>query len=501
MKVAFRVDASVQIGAGHSARCLTLADELRAHGATCRFLCRHAPESLIRSIAAKGHELTLLGTGGDATRATSSSDYAAWLGVPQELDAEQALAALAAAPVDWLIVDHYALDRTWESKLRKRAARILVIDDLTNRAHDCDLLVNQNPTAADAYASIVPASCRVLGGPRYAMLRPEFRDAHARAERRSGVVRRLLVFFGGFDPINCTTAAIDAIVKLESPGLQTDVVIGAEHPDRQRIEERCKAHGLVLHVQTTRMAELMLGADLAVGAGGSANWERCCTGLPSLIVTVADNQRELVRESALAGVAYAPEMGPNDSHGYEQHLRALVGNPLLLSSMSYNGLNLVDGEGIRRVLHAMGFSRTAMRVATAADSRNLFEWRNDPGVRAMSRVAVPLEWSAHSAWLESVLADRDRVLLIGERSGEPVGVVRFDIHGERAEVSIYKVSERRERGVGAELLVAAENWLHAHRPDVRHLDAEVLGQNRTSHALFVNADYIFSAARYMKTVR
>jgi RimJ/RimL family protein N-acetyltransferase len=313
-------------------------------------------------------------------------------------------------------------------------------------------------------------------------------------------VQRLLVFFGGFDAADCTSAAVEAVLRINRSDLHVDVVIGGEHPKRRQLEKVCVANGLTLHVQTTRMGELMLAADLALGAAGSTSWERCCVGLPSLVVVVAENQRPVARDCALAGVAYVPDIVATDSASLERHLHVLLENPLLLNSMSANGMKLVDGDGARRVLRAMGLSDIAIRVATVDDSRNLFEWRNHPSTRAMSRGPEPLEWSSHCAWLESVMRDADRPLLIGERRAQPVGVVRFDIRGEAAEVSIYKVPGQLERGTGTELLIAAESWLRQVRPEVHYLMAEVLGHNTVSHALFVSAGYEAGSARFTKRV-
>jgi UDP-2,4-diacetamido-2,4,6-trideoxy-beta-L-altropyranose hydrolase len=280
--------------------------------------------------------------------------------------------------------------------------------------------------------------------------------------------------------------------------LQVDVVIGAQHVQRHHIEDRCATLGFTCHAQTDRMAELMAAADLAVGAGGSASWERCCLGLPTLALCVADNQRQLIEDAALAGVLYAPAMRPQDSATMADHLRSLLDNPLLLRAMSRNGMQAVDGRGTHRVLRAMGFSAVTVRKAAGPDSAAIFAWRNHPTIRAASRNADFIERSAHEAWFGATLSNRNQLLLVGERDGDDVGVVRFDVRDGTAEISIYLAPELGGRGNGVELLLAAESWLMRNRPDVGSVEAEVLRDNRLSHGLFLAGGYQLASSHYVK---
>jgi RimJ/RimL family protein N-acetyltransferase len=286
--------------------------------------------------------------------------------------------------------------------------------------------------------------------------------------------------------------------RLNVCDINVDVVIGALHPRRSEIEALCSACGFALHVQTVRMAELMLAADLAIGAGGTASWERCCLGLPCLTISVAYNQDQVVRDTALAGALYAPVELSGDPEGLARHLRTIIENPLLLAALSRNAVKLVDGRGAARVIRAMGVLGVTVRPAIAADSPQLFEWRNHPSIRQVSRSTGLIDWTTHSLWLESTLANPDRAMLIGERDGRPIGVVRFDITAAAAEVSIYLIPGFEGCGLGADLLLAAENWLARSRPDVRSLRGEVLGGNAPSHSLFVSAGYQTRSVSYSK---
>ena len=194
-QIAFRTDASDQIGTGHFMRCLTLADGLKQRGAQICFVSCHLPEQLRSILVAKGHEFVLLDSVQNAL-ALDELAHAHWLGGTQAEDAADTIRALSDRILDWLVVDHYALDFRWESALRQTAKKIMVIDDIADRQHDCDVLLDQNFYAdmQTRYTGKVPSHCRLLLGPRYALLRDEFRQLHEHVKPCSGPVKRMLVF-------------------------------------------------------------------------------------------------------------------------------------------------------------------------------------------------------------------------------------------------------------------------------------------------------------------
>jgi UDP-2,4-diacetamido-2,4,6-trideoxy-beta-L-altropyranose hydrolase len=481
MKVAIRADASTRIGSGHITRCLTLANALRAGGASVRFISRDLPDHLARLVRADGHEIAPLDAGG-----------------ADELhDAEQSLAA--AGQPDWMIVDHYGLGTAWESRVRQ-ACRVLSVDDVA-RAHDCDVLLDQNyhRNAEARYAGLVPFASTLLTGPRFALLRAEFAAARQHLAPRDGDVRRLLVFLGGMDADNITGAVIAALSEIGRPDIAVDIVIGAGHPKRDELTTLCASRASVtLHVQTSDMAGLLSRADLAVGAGGSATWERCALGVPTLALCVADNQRELLHEAGRGGIVYAPDIAPTDSAALAVHLRALIGNAGLRHLLSRNGMKLIDGQGARRVAAVIQSASISMRRATEADSRNLHAWRNSPAVRAVSNDSDEIAFSDHERWLKGVLASDTRLLLIGEHDGVPIGVVRFDVIDTAALVSIYLVPEQIGQGRGQALLSSAEAWFRANHPGIRTLNAQVRAGNIASQRLFERSGYRLESTHYCK---
>lgn len=492
MKFAVRVDAAPALGSGHAVRCLTLADALAGQGHSCRFLVRQMPKALRDQMQAQGHAVTDL-PDCDAWTAPLGAE---WDDARQAADAAASIAAAAGA--DWVICDHYGLGVGWEKAVRGAGLRLLTLDDL-GRAHDCDILLDQN-YYADPAARYAPGSAgMLLLGPRYALLRPEFAAVRTEAPRH-GDVKRMLLFMSGTDPADATSVALDAIEEAGLAQLALDVVIGAGHSAREAIAARCAVNpAWTLHVQTLRMAELLAAADLAIGAGGSATWERCALGVPSLAVELADNQREVLREGAEAGLLYTVGGAP-DVESLARHLRALVENAGLRHLLSRIGMTLVDGQGVQRVIAALNSAAITMRRAVLGDIGDLYAWRNAPAVRAVSRDSAPLDRQAHDDWCVRTLADPDRWLLIGENDDGPLGVVRFDRSGaDEAEVSIY-LAQGAPNGSGGPLLAAAEAWLRGASPGIVYVTAMVRSGNAVSERLFERSGYARAATTYRKRV-
>lgn len=520
MRIAVRTDASVAIGSGHLARCLTLADQLAGDGAEVTVLARGGTPVIYDAVTARGHALVLLDhTADDGVRDFAlgrevangnGPAHAHWLPVSQDVDARQCRARLAAAapgPVDWLIVDHYALDRRWETAMRPVATRILVIDDLADRAHDCDLLLDQNlkPMAGDCYRPLMSAQANALFGPSFALLRPEFTTARATLRQRDGQVRRMLVMFGGTDPTNETMKTLDALEALERTEIAVDVVVGAACPNADRIATRVAARrtdGWQFWKQAQNMAGLMAEADLAIGAAGSATWERCCLGLPTIAIAVADNQR--MGLMALDGAGAALSLGASEaitSEDIRAAIATLLRSPDVVRGMGERAAALVDGRGTARVVQAMRAAmegnrdRLTLRPATGDDCARLLAWRNHPATRANSNSRHEIGEAEHEAWLARVLADPDHVVLIGERDGQPIGVVRFVVRGAEAVVSIALDPVVQGQGHAAPLLRLSAERLARERPAITTVLAEILDGNLASQRAFEAAGYVRDPGR------
>lgn len=363
MKIAIRTDASIDAGTGHVMRCLTLADALRAYGAHCHFICRQHPGNLIEQIRQRGFLVTNLPPSfkKDVPNERINEgqlNYAAWLGVDWATDATQTKVSVGKTPVDWLVVDHYALEVRWERMLRPMCRKLMVIDDLANRQHDCDLLLDQN-LGRDArdYSRLVPEGCSVLVGPHYALLRPEFATLRDYSLRRRATpqLKQLLITMGGVDQGDATGRVLEVLKDCPLPvDVRITVVMGPHAPWLERIRQLAAQMPQLTEVivNANNMAQLMADSDLAIGAAGSTSWERCCLGLPALIVVLAENQ--LKGAVALEDTGSAKVLG-----GMEDIPRTL---PRLLSMLSATSelrkisqasFSITEGRGTSRVEAAL----------------------------------------------------------------------------------------------------------------------------------------------------
>lgn len=312
MLAVIRADASTSIGSGHVMRCLTLAHRLKKEkNAKVVFVMRDLLGNLIDVVKKQGFDVLKLPS---ANQKYSLNGYGLWLTVPMEVDAKQTIEVLqhylqehGCDVVDRLIVDSYALDEQWELMLRPYCGEIMVIDDLANRKHDCDILLDQNfyLNKDVRYAGLVPEHCKMLLGPEHALLREEFYEAKKHLRKRDGNIKSILVFYGGSDLTNETEKAIKALVQLHDEGYSftADIITGLSNSRRGKIEKICsKYHFLHYYCQVSNMAEFMNKADLMLGAGGSTTWERLYMELPALVTAVAENQIQGCRDCSQAGI-------------------------------------------------------------------------------------------------------------------------------------------------------------------------------------------------------
>jgi UDP-2,4-diacetamido-2,4,6-trideoxy-beta-L-altropyranose hydrolase len=352
LRVAMRADASTVMGAGHISRCLTIAEAIRARGGRVRVLGRAVPLHLRAWIEASGHEFVALDSPAEPV---SDLAHGAWLGTSQTSDAHEVVAALSDGSWDWMVVDHYAIDARWHGAVRAAVPRMLAIDDLADRRQDVEILLDQNlPGDQARYRPQVPTRCKLLLGPSYALVRESFRVARRTARPRGGAVTRVLVFVGGGDVDNYTSRAILACRAAGIGPGQADVVIGAGHPAMQTVQSQCDDSGYRCHVQSSDMARLMAEADFAIGASGSASWERCALGLPTLAFATAQNQ-ELILEGLVerGAVIPLPVGAPVTVDTLTEALRVVRHAPSQVRAVSEAAWELVDGAGIDRVCNAM----------------------------------------------------------------------------------------------------------------------------------------------------
>ena len=352
MKVLLRVDASIQIGIGHVMRCLTLAEALRLRGASCSFICRDHPGNLIDLIKEQGFNVHRLPLDLSWKPLRVDDAYGEWLGAEWEVDAKQTRVVGCETVFDWLVVDHYALDARWERALAQHNQKIMVIDDLADRPHVCDLLLDQTfGRYAFEYHPFVPEACRVLCGSEYALLRPEFAAMrhYSMQRREQPVLHELLISMGGIDKDNVTGQVLRALRSSPLPvDCRITVVMGATAPWLRGVQAQAQNMPWLTRVMVGvgNMAQLMGDSDFAIGAAGATSWERCCLGIPTVILLLAENQRKIAEALTQSGAAYLFPASTLESRSLivAEHLE-----PVSLRAMSIAAASITDGLGVKRV--------------------------------------------------------------------------------------------------------------------------------------------------------
>jgi UDP-2,4-diacetamido-2,4,6-trideoxy-beta-L-altropyranose hydrolase len=358
MNVVFRCDASIKIGTGHVMRCLSLADALLSKGSSTHFICRAHDGNLSKLIRQRGHRCTVL-TQGDSTVSINTKGslppHSEWLGTDWLSDAKETVSVISERQVDWLIVDHYAIDVCWETKLRPSCKKLLVIDDINDRKHDCNLLLDQNlDCSSNKYSGLLPDKTKLLCGPKFALLRPEFANmrSYSLARRKVPQLKHILITMGGVDQNNVTGIVLNVLNKLDLPcDLSITVVMGPHAPWYDKIKNQSASMKVQCRVisNVDNMSQLMANSDLAIGAAGSTSWERCCLGLPSIIFVVAENQRIIASALSDANVALVV-----DENTIIQTLSALLGDTSqsvkILEELSNNARKVTEGHGVELVM-------------------------------------------------------------------------------------------------------------------------------------------------------
>jgi UDP-2,4-diacetamido-2,4,6-trideoxy-beta-L-altropyranose hydrolase len=491
MQVVFRCDADTRIGTGHLRRCLTLADALREAGADCLFLSRAAMGGLREKILAGGHRLHDL----DLERGASESfpgvgsgdsvPYSSWLPWDWQEDLRLCLRRLGGQQADWLVADHYALDARWESGMRAVAGRVLAIDDLANRPHDCDLLLDANFGRSPVdYARLAPPSARMLLGSRHVLLRPEFVRRRARGlPSRRPIPERVFVNMGGSDPGNASSAALRVMQSIEcTHPPEITVVLGAGAPWIESVRSAIAASRWParLLVDPPDMAELMASSDMAIGSGGTGVYERLYLRLPSLVTPIADNQREALGAMAAAGLF---RMYDGDA-GLGSALRDALEEGVAVPAD-------VVGNGVPIVCREMSAGGLLLVKPGVLDVRRTHRWLQDPALRRDFLMRERPRRRQHFAFWRHLLVDPKQHVFAIYAGGRHVGNAGIrNIRGERSEGELWLYlgdSSDRGRGLGRRSLMAIEDAMRS--MGLRRADLHVDRANDAACALYTAAGY------------
>ncbi|WP_194953335.1 UDP-2,4-diacetamido-2,4,6-trideoxy-beta-L-altropyranose hydrolase [Sphingopyxis solisilvae] len=494
MQITIRADASPRIGIGHVRRCRTLARALRKFGADVRFAVHEWGADLSPLLAEFADGALRL----PSPRPEQDADPASWLPHGQAHDYRELLAALAGERPDWIIVDHYALDAEWHDLARRElGCRILAIDDLADRPLRADLVVdpNWNRDHQIKYRDVI-GEAELLGGPGYALIDPRYATGEPR-EQSNGVAS-IGLFMGGTDPARATIPVLETVRAAGFSG-NVGIITSGMNPDIASIHAAASTDGHVaVHVDLPDLTLFFRHHDLFILAAGGTTWERMASAAPAIAVITADNQREIATQLADEGLQWLVEAG--DWASLREMLPAILADGAGRLTQARRGQELVDARGAERVaavLLTLGDAPVTTRRATRDDAAAILAWRNDPYVRSVSRDDRMIEWEAHSAWFERIAASPDHLLLIAEKNGVSVGVVRFDrLADRRHEISLYLNPFVAGRRLGLPMIEAAQQALSREvRRDLVIL-AETLPGNAVSQRLFHNAGYVQSGDHF-----
>ena len=472
-----RADAGVTMGTGHAMRCLALAQAWQDAGGRAHFVMAETTPAIKNRLLAESVQVESISC------------------IPGTADDSRHTIALAKQQnAVWIAVDGYQFSADYQRALKAARYKVLFLDDYGHAPrYSADLVLNQNVSAARSlYADREPGT-RLLLGPRYCLLRREFSGWRDWKREISPQCHRLLVTMGGSDPDNFTARIIESLPLAGIDDLEATIVIGGSNPHFGMLKEMAARSGrkLTIRNDVTNMAELMAAADVAISSAGSTCWEFCLLGLPALLIDVSANQTPLAKELGRSGCAIHVGDRTVSLQAIAAQLRRLAGSAELRQSLSRRSRELVDGGGASRVVTVLcGGSNLFLRSAEERDRRLLWEWANDPDVRAASFSAQPIPWETHVAWFEEKLhQDECRILIAEDDEGAPVGQIRFNSRADGdCDTDVSLAREWRRRGLAAPLIrQGAESATNAGR--CARLHAFVKPENVASVRAFESAGF------------
>ncbi len=393
----------------------------------------------------------------------------------------------------WVVLDGYRFDSEYQKLLKQTARRLLVIDDFGRAGqYFANLVLDQNLGTEDAYYSHRAPYSRLLLGTAYIVLRRPFRVWKGHRVNAPRSAHHVLITFGGIDKHNVTLVAVKALRRISTGSVEARIVVGSGNPQADAVQSLVQSLGHQFQVERDPedMAELMAWADLAVAAAGTTAWELAYMGVPSLLVSTADNQMAVAQNLELAGAATSlGESGSLTEESLAGAITHLIEDGAERESMSRKARALVDGHGVSKVLTEMRAAQVTLRRVQTEDARVLWTWRNDPLVRSVSFNEGPIPWDDHLKWFEAKENDPSCAFYVGlDDAGVPIGQIRFDQEGSEAEVSTSIDAKARGHGYGSGLILAGSRKLFG-ESRIRLLHAYVKPGNQASVRAFLKAGY------------
>lgn len=499
MKFAFRVDASTEMGSGHLARCLSLGQSLIDLGWHVVFVVRPL-DTVAEKILADHKAMEVIWLSHPSKQKAAWGDdsppHAAWAKVDSREDALETIEALREFQPDWVIVDHYSFDRDWHWAIASGlGCRMSAVDDLGDRDLDVNLLIDPNWDLdhESKYCGRLPEGAVTLFGPRFALLSEAYKSAAPYQFSES--VNSIGIFLGGTDVENYSLVAARACAEINRFQGEIEILVRRTNPNLHALLSfSAQFSNVTITTDQPNLAGFFARHDLQIGAGGGATWERCCLGVPSLLVAFAENQRRVVRELIDAGVAAGADS--LDADGIARAVQRLIADPDRRRQMARKGRSLVDGLGCLRVGLSLSRDGLTLRRAKVQDASTAFVWRNDTNTRRFSRDPRPLNEPSHITWWENTLTRTDQHLLIAEIGRRSIGVLRLDlVSQEEAEISVYLDPVCTGVGIGSCLLRSATSWTLNNLQAVRRISADIDPRNANSQRAFKATGYSNVAGR------
>ena len=492
MNIFLRVDSSLSIGTGHIVRSLNLANALRNTGAECHFITKQHTGHIIPKIESQDFNVSIIP--GAPESEGYIVDEKSWLNGTQAQDACEfiALGEQAAVNPEVIIVDHYSLDYEWEYAIKKQypSARIVVIDDLCNRQHWADMIIDQTfKRTPEEYGALNKANGQIYSGTSYALINPAFVALSAKSIKRKKALQEpksVLITMGGVDAQNVTETILTWLNENETTFFdKITIVMGRASPHQSAVREAAKHARFPVEVliDVDTMPELMLEHDLAIGALGGTTWERCVMGLPAVNIAIADNQMTIAESLRSSGaiVLYA------DSLQSQTFMLALIDLITRYKEHMLLAMNICDGHGMSRVVQnilsqpAREGKNVILRPATERDIDFVYKLQCEPQTREFARNPEIPAYDDHVAWMKRKLND-ERVKFYIIECEIACGVLRLDPiehSGADFEISIFMTEKSQGKGIASAAIKRAMMLNN----DVKML-ATVLAANTASHLLF-----------------
>jgi UDP-2,4-diacetamido-2,4,6-trideoxy-beta-L-altropyranose hydrolase/UDP-4-amino-4,6-dideoxy-N-acetyl-beta-L-altrosamine N-acetyltransferase len=488
MKVIFRVDSSLKMGAGHVMRCLTLAQVLKENGANVEFICRKHKGSLIDKIRSSGFNIYKLGMLEELEVANKLA-HSHWLGATQQQDASACVDILKPNQTDWLIVDHYALDEDWQNRLKPYCEKLMVIDDLADRKHQCDILLDQTfGRQLEDYSELAPKDCQLLLGSQNALLRPDFaRWRPYSLERRSKLeFKQLFINMGGVDVENVTEKILDELEICNLPNdLKIIVVMGGSAPCLESVKSKAITlpYKTEVKVDVGNMAEIMANSDIAIGAAGSSTWERCCLGLPTIQIVIAKNQQFLAETLSRQNIVMLVKE-------IKEITYLLESSSEWMKSLSNSALEICNGMGVYKVFNKMSDYKITLEKFGEVDLCNyvnlnendkmyVLNMRNHPEIKKWMYNQDSILEEDHFDFIKNLEIDTEKRYFLVKQKSSIIGSINFSkINFDNSvELGIYTNPLIKLKSFGSLLESAASQYAFAEL-GVRKIRLEVLFNNK-----------------------